>query len=128
MDRTLRNGALSMIVQPTWLVNYTFGDLRNYILSNFHIDSLLHMGRGNFGNDWGSIAFSFIRNKINRDSLFFKLYERAFYKIEPEHISSLFISSMKDPSFKYKFSSYNSEAFSKGYIVNLYFSLLTYYL
>ena len=111
MDIVFQNGALSMIVQPTWLVNFSFGDLRKYMLEHFHIDSLLHMGRGNFGNDWGSIAFTLHHNKNNSKSHFFKLYERTFYRIEPEHISSLFLASKKDGNFRYKFSSYSSDSF-----------------
>ena len=112
MDNVLQNGMLSMIVQPTWLVNFSFGDLRKYMLANFHIDSLLHMGRGNFGNDWGSIAFTLHHNTNNSYSHFFKLYERTFYRIEPEHISALFLAAKKDCNFKYNFSDYSSTSFN----------------
>jgi hypothetical protein len=112
MDIVSKNGIISMIVQPTWLVNYTFGELREYIMANFHIDSLLHMGRGNFGNDWGSIAFTLSCNESNNISHFYKLYERAFYRIEPEHISSLFLCAKKDHEFRYNFANYVSSSFS----------------
>ena len=112
MDIVSKNGVISMIVQPTWLVNYTFGELREYIMANFHIDSLLHMGRGNFGNDWGSIAFTLSCNGSNILSHFYKLYERAFYRIEPEHISSLFLCAKKDNEFRYNFANYTSSSFS----------------
>ena len=111
MSSVKPNGTLSMIVQPTWLVNYSFGKLREYIIENFHIDSLLHMGRGNFGNDWGSIAFTLLKQKIDRTSHFFKLYERTFYRIEPEHISSLFLKAKDNKEFKFDFSSYSTSPF-----------------
>lgn len=106
------NCNLSMIVQPTWLVNYSFGELRNYMIDNFHIDSLLHMGRGNFGNDWGSIAFTLKQTKYNTPSHFYKLYERAFYKIEPEHISRLFIAAKNNPIFRYDYANYSASSFN----------------
>ena len=112
MSSVQNNGALSMIVQPTWLVNYSFGNLREYIIDNFHIDSLLHMGRGNFGNDWGSIAFTLLKQNTTRPSHFYKLYERTFYRIEPEHISSLFLKAKEDKEFKFDYSSYSSSTFT----------------
>jgi len=112
MDSIKANGILSMIVQPTWLVNYSFGELRKHIIDNFHIDSLLHMGRGNFGNDWGSIAFTLCRNNSHSTSHFFKLYERTFYRIEPEHISTLFLLAKENSDFRYEFASYSSSSFN----------------
>ena len=74
MNKITKKGRLSMIVQPTWLVNYSFGSMRDYMLDNFTISSLLHMGRGNFGNDWGSIAFTLSEGTSNSTSVFFKLF------------------------------------------------------
>ena len=111
MNSICRNGKISMIVQPTWLVNYSFGSMRKYMLDNFSINSLLHMGRGNFGNDWGSIAFTLSEGSSNSISTFFKLYERTFYRIEPEHISELFLAAKTDNSFRYNFSKYSSSTF-----------------
>ena len=101
-------GKIGMIVQPTWLVNYSFGDLRLLLLNHFTIDSLLHMGRGNFGNDWGSTAFSLTKGTIKKQSYFYKLYERTFYRIEPKHISQLFTKVLNNELFKFDFSSYSS--------------------
>ena len=94
MNLVCKHGSISMIVQPTWLVNASFGAMRKYILDNFSLKSLLHMGRGNFGNDWGSIAFTLSKSANRKDSLFFKLYERTFYRIEPEHIKNYFYCNM----------------------------------
>ena len=112
MNSIVDYGRISMIVQPTWLVNYTFGSLRNYMIDNFYINSLLHMGRGNFGNDWGSIAFTLSKGQVHSPTAFFKLYERTFYRIEPEHISRLFLTAKEDTSFRYNFAEYSSATFS----------------
>jgi hypothetical protein len=114
MQNILKHGKISMIVQPTWLVNSSFGVMRNYILDNFGINSLLHMGRGNFGNDWGSIAFTLSEGEQNPNTMFFKLYERTFYRIETEHISSLFLAAKTKIEFRYPFSQYSSIHFSLG--------------
>lgn len=114
MQSIKKNGYISMIVQPTWLVNFSFGDLRSYLSAKFSVDSLLHMGRGNFGNDWGSIAFCLSSKKADVNSQFYKLYERTFYRIDPRHISDLFIKAKQDKTFRYKFSDYDSRTFSIG--------------
>ena len=111
MNQVKQSGVISMIVQPTWLVNYSFGDLRKNIINSFHVISLLHMGRGNFGNDWGSVAFTLIKSRLNSCSHFYKLYERTFYRIEPEHICSLFLRSKYDSDFRFDFKNYSSSSF-----------------
>ena len=112
MNNCILKGRISMIVQPTWLTNYTFGNLRNMIIDHFFIESLLHMGRGNFGNDWGSVAFSITKTTSKSPSIFFKLYERTFYRIEPQHISELFIKAKNNSNFRFKFSQYSAKGFS----------------
>ena len=111
MNLVCKHGSISMIVQPTWLVNASFGAMRKYILDNFSLKSLLHMGRGNFGNDWGSIAFTLSKSANRKDSLFFKLYERTFYRIEPEHIQELFLTAINNFNYRYQFSLYNPSNF-----------------
>ena len=107
-----QNGRFSMIVQPTWLVNSTFAGLRAYLSNDSTFESLLHMGRGNFGNDWGSIAFTMGNYNSTIDTQFFKLYERTFYRIAPDHISSLFIVANKNHNARYDFSSYDTSSFN----------------
>ena len=112
MNNIAQKGKISMIVQPTWLTSYTFGVLRKFIIDNFSVNSLLHMGRGNFGNDWGSVAFCITQGKIGNKGLFFRLFRRTFYRIEPEHISSLFLAALQNHSFKFDFSKYKSNNFN----------------
>lgn len=114
MQSIEKNGYISMIVQPTWLVNFSFGSLRSCLSAKFSIDSLLHMGRGNFGNDWGSIAFCLSSKKTDVNSQFYKLYERTFYRIDPRHISDLFVKVKQDKTFRYKFSDYDLRTFNIG--------------
>ena len=50
-ERLAENGKYGMINLPSWLFLSTFEKLRTNLLENYHIDSLLHMGRGIFGID-----------------------------------------------------------------------------
>ncbi|MEO1386737.1 MAG: BREX-1 system adenine-specific DNA-methyltransferase PglX [Cyanobacteria bacterium J06634_6] len=63
MDRAtelnLRNGYWGMINLPSWMFLKSFEDLRSRLLSNNFIETLLHLGRGIFGSDFGSVAFVF---------------------------------------------------------------------
>ena len=111
MNLVREHGLISMIVQPTWLVNASFSAMRKYILDKYYLRSLLHMGRGNFGNDWGSIAFTLSKSKNGQDSYFFRLYERTFYRIEPEHIQELFLRAKDNSNYRYQFSLYTSSTF-----------------
>ena len=118
MDSIKKNGINALIVQTTWLANYSFGELRNKIVDDFHISSLLHMGRGNFGNDWGSCAFVLRHGVYESESLFYKLYERTFYRIEPEHIAELFLESKKNEQLRFDFRNYSSSSFSSVHVDN----------
>lgn len=110
-NHIVKNGMIGMIVQNSWLVNSTFYSLRHNLFQCSSLLSLLHMGRGNFGNDWGSTSFILKKSELNNTIQFFKLYERAFYRIEPIHISQLFLKAKEEHSFKYNFRDYNSSTF-----------------
>jgi len=53
----LPGGSLGMINLPSWMFLSSFEQLRDRILSRYRIDSLVHLGRGIFGSDFGSVAF-----------------------------------------------------------------------
>ena len=110
-EKTRENGGYAMIVQNSWLVNSRFTLLRNILFAKSHLCSLLNMGRGNFGNDWGATAFV-VANNVNKVSIdFFKLYERVFYRIEPNHISELFLEAKENHSFRFDFRNYSANSF-----------------
>lgn len=111
-------GMVGMIVQNSWLVNSTFYTLRHNLFEEATLQSLLHMGRGNFGNDWGSTSFALRKSKYNHLIQFFKLYERVFYRIEPTHISQLFLKAKENHSFRFLFKDYSSSTFSLNHSDN----------
>ena len=106
MDFSTPSGKLAMIILPAWVSNGTYDKLRYKIITNNHIDSLLHMGRGIFGIDWGSTAFTFCKEKKSTKSIFFRLHKRNFQHLYAEHIGQLFIQVKKNHELRYDFDTY----------------------
>lgn len=108
---TKKNGYTSMITQPSWLFLSSFEDLRTQILDNQNITSLLHMGRGIFGIDFGSCAFTFRKaNLKNYNGSYFRLHQRTFQYINPEDIANLYLTAKQNHDFVFDFSSYKANA------------------
>ena len=112
-------GKYGMINLPSWLFLSSFEALRKDLISNYHIDSLLHMGRGIFGIDWGSTAFVVTKTKSKAKGIYFKLHERNFQHIYFTHIGQLFLQVQKNHELKYDFTTYrnNTLYFCRFYIV-----------
>ena len=108
-ERLAENGKYGMINLPSWLFLSTFEKLRTNLLENYHIDSLLHMGRGIFGIDWGSVAFVVTKAQEVTHGVYFRLHKRNFQHIYYCHIEQLFLKALADHSFKYNFDSYRDE-------------------
>lgn len=58
-------GYISMITQPSLTSLVSFEKLRKYLFSKKLFLSVLHMGRGIFGIDFGSLAFCICNDKID---------------------------------------------------------------
>ena len=106
LDLTFANGLLGMINLPSWLFLFSFEKLRKKIVKTSHIDSLLHMGRGIFGIDWGSTAFILVNNKIDVVGHYFKLHKRNFQHIYSDHIKEIFLKARNDYEVKINFDRY----------------------
>lgn len=104
---TVNTGYISMITQPSWLFLSSFEELRNQILNNQCIISVLHMGRGIFGIDFGSCAFTFRKLSI-KDYIgsYFRLHQRTFQFINPNDIENLYLTSKDNHNFEFNFSTY----------------------
>ena len=103
------NGKMAMINLPSWMFLSTFEKLRMTLLETCHIDSLIHMGRGIFGIDWGSVAFTYSKGTQNAKGAYFRLHERNFQHIYYQHIGQLFLKVKSNHNFKYDFSTYRDE-------------------
>jgi len=86
-------GYWGMINIPTWMFLTSFEKLRKEIVQNQRFCSLLQLGRGIFGADFGSAAFVLSNQQASSDAT--ATYRRLFNKgvdvRTPEKIQSLFL-------------------------------------
>ncbi|MEP1855322.1 BREX-1 system adenine-specific DNA-methyltransferase PglX, partial [Nonlabens ulvanivorans] len=109
-NMTLNNARFALINLPSWLFLSSFEKIRSEYIENYSFDSLLHMGRGIFGIDFGSVAFAVQKSKIeNAIGSYFRLHERNFQHIHFEDIHKLFLYSNGDKDYKYDFKQYRGE-------------------
>ena len=108
-DHLVASGKYGMINLPSWMFLSSFEDLRLDIINNMHIDSLIHMGRGIFGIDWGSVAFCITNKLESTEGIFFRLHKRNFQHIYYYHIQELFLKAMDNHAFKYNFDMYRED-------------------
>lgn len=104
------NGFYAMIVQPSLLFLSSFEKVREKIIFQSTIYSLLHMGRGIFGIDFGSTAFVINKKHIsNYLGGYFRLHERTFQYIDPDDIGKLYLMSKGDKTISFDFSTYDTK-------------------
>ena len=98
-----------MITQPSFLSLSSFEKLRTKELAKSTIFSLLDMGRGIFGIDFGSTSFVIKNNKIkNYVGTYFRLKQRIFQYIDPVHISEMYLKSKQNREYRIDFSKYDT--------------------
>lgn len=107
---TADDSRFALINLPSWLFLSSFEKIRQDYIDNFTFDSLLHMGRGIFGIDFGSVAFA-IKKTTNKDAIgsYFRLHERNFQHIYYEDIEKLFLFSNNNEAYKYDFTQYRGD-------------------
>ncbi|QPL40666.1 BREX-1 system adenine-specific DNA-methyltransferase PglX [Erythrobacter sp. A30-3] len=90
---TLQNGFWGMINLPSWMFLASFGKFRTKTIDRQEITSLLHLGRGIFGSDFGSVAFSFRNSKPRRGAraTFRRLFDRHVDVRPPREIEQKFL-------------------------------------
>ena len=107
---TANDSRFALINLPSWLFLSSFEKIRIQYIDDFTFDSLLHMGRGIFGIDFGSVAFAIKKTKSeNAIGSYFKLHERNFQHIYYEDIEKLFLYSNTRESYKYDFDQYRGD-------------------
>lgn len=103
------NGFWGMINLPSWMFLGTFEKLRKRLISENKLDSLLQLGRGIFGSDFGSVAFTF-QNKIsqiNEKGTYRRLFKEHVQVRTVETINQLFLDK------QYGFYQANQKDFEK---------------
>lgn len=87
-------GLMGMINLPSWMFLGSFLQLRTEIIERHRISSLLQLGRGMFGADFGSVAFVLENSEPTEKTTgtYRRLFDRHSLVREPEEISSLFLN------------------------------------
>jgi len=97
---TLRGGFVAMITIPNWTSLKVFESLRNTLIRTTHISSLLAFGRGVWGSDFGSCAFT-LQAELNLDKkgLFKKLFRRQGEVQSNEELEANFFDASQFPTY-----------------------------
>ncbi len=86
-------GFIGMITIPNWMFLSSYESLRKWLFEEAAIDTFCHNGRGMFGSDFGSCAFTFLRfNAPQMVGKFRRLFDRQGSVASPEEIGSRFSS------------------------------------
>jgi hypothetical protein len=109
-ERTAPKGYYSNIIPPSWMFLSTFEGLRRTIISQQSIVTLLHLSRGVFGADFGSVSTIIQNRKVeNAQGTYFRLIERTFQEFDQKHLKLLFEKTLENHDFKYSFGSYSKD-------------------
>ena len=118
-ERTQIGGYYANIVPPSWMFLSTFEGLRRSIIDNKHIISLLHLSRGIFGADFGSVSTVVQNVKFaNAKGIYFRLIERTFQEFDQKHLQMLFEKTLNNHDFKYYFADYTKDVIDIEYCDN----------
>jgi hypothetical protein len=111
MPRRLADkGRYAFIIPPSWMFLSTFEGLRQGIIQNNFIESLLHLSRGIFGADFGSVSCVIQNSKPgNACGTYFRLVDRTFQEFDQNHLRILFENTFANHDFKYKFTDYTKD-------------------
>lgn len=117
--RTIANGYYANIMPPSWMFLSAFEEVRCSIINQQSISSLLHLSRGVFGADFGSVS-CVIHNRENKcgRGTYFRLIERTFQEFDQKHLDMLFRKSLCDHDFKFYFADYSKDVEDIVYSAN----------
>lgn len=97
-NRTSSNGFFSSINFQSWLFLSSYSNLRIKLLNKGFIQSMIHLGRGIFGSDFGTVTYS-VRKTIKINGL--GVYRRLFKKHVTVDTISLKESKFFDKNYGY---------------------------
>ena len=92
-ELTRSYGYWAMIDLPSWMFLTTFAAFREWLLNESWLQSLVHLGRGVFGSDFGSVAFVCKRSRfdLGRIGIYRRLFEEHVDVRPNEKIRRLFL-------------------------------------
>ena len=107
---TVDNGYYSNIIPPSWMFISSFEDLRRKIINNQRIHCLLHLSRGVFGADFGSVSTVFQNCYLNNaHGTYFRLIQRTFQEFDQNHLRLLFEKVLSNHDFRFYFPGYSKD-------------------
>ena len=86
------NGRWSMINIPSWMFISSFEALRDRLINDYQISSLLHLGRGIFGSDFGTVAFTVLSHEPVSKGIYRRLFKQHVQVRTVEQIEGLFLN------------------------------------
>ena len=90
--QVLDKGFVSMINLPSWMFLSSFEEYRKEMIEEYGIDTLLQLGRGIFGSDFGSVAFTLIKNTDKKpNGIYRRLFKQHVQVRSVETIKNLFL-------------------------------------
>ncbi|MBJ2328698.1 hypothetical protein JFX23_02755 [Schaalia cardiffensis] len=88
---TKPGGTWTMINLPSWMSLKSFETLRQDLLATQRIATMVHLGRGVFGSDFGTVAFVIDnRNAVGLHGVYRRLFEQHVEVRSVEVIEQLF--------------------------------------
>ncbi len=98
-----------MITIPNWMFISTFGDLREFTLGNVSISSLIYNGRGVWGPDFGSCAFTLNVGAASQSRGVFRRLFRKLGEVTPnDELIQRLSDLVKYPEFRCRSSDFQS--------------------
>jgi len=91
----LKGAKWGMINLPSWMFLSSFEACRSWLLSSQTVSSLVHLGRGVFGSDFGSTAFVMTSQRPTEAStgVYRRLFQKHVQVRKPEEIEKLFLDT-----------------------------------
>ena len=92
VNLTVPYGFSSLINFQSWMFVYNYTDFRKNLLEQVQIHSMLHLGRGIFGADFGSVSFVLQNTQKCRKGYYYRLFNKMSHVRSVEQIESLYLN------------------------------------
>jgi type II restriction/modification system DNA methylase subunit YeeA len=106
-NQVYENGLIGMINLPSWMFLSSFEKFRKELIQITKIDTLLHLGRGIFGSDFGSVAFTLKKGNVEGKGVYRRLFKKHVQVRSVEKIRNIFFKK------SYGFFKTNQKDFEK---------------
>lgn len=85
-------GYCALINFQSWMFVYNYTDFRKNLLGQIQIHSMLHLGRGIFGADFGSVAFVLQKTNNKKKGHYYRLFKKMSLVRSVEQIENLYLT------------------------------------